>query len=272
MRRSCGECWRKFRSRLNPGKAQVHPLISFLTISYLMKKTLEQQHVVVVGGSSGFGLATAQALHSQGARLTLVARRGDQLLPVAAGLDAQAIVGDLTAPSLDWAANIQGPVDHLFLAAGAFAGGGLLDTDAESLRPAVEARLWGPVKLLQKLEARLAPEASVVLTGGVSTRRPNRGAWVTNVATALADQLARVLAIEMGPRRVNAVAPGFALTPMWDGMSAMEREGYAAFFRERTPTGRLTTAEDVAQAVIALMLNPAINGQTIYVDGGYSAA
>jgi NAD(P)-dependent dehydrogenase (short-subunit alcohol dehydrogenase family) len=237
-----------------------------------MKNKMEQKHVVVVGGSSGFGLATATELKRQGARLTLVGRRVDPLLPLAGKLGAKAIVGDLTEPGLEWAAGIDGPVDHLFIAAGAFVGGGLLETDPEGLRPAVEARLWGPVKLIRKIEGRLAPEASVVLTGGVSTRRPNRGAWVTNVATALADQLARVLAVELAPRRVNAVAPGFALTPMWDGLSEGEREGYATFFRERTPTGRLATAEDVAEAVIALMANPAINGQTIYVDGGYSAA
>lgn len=234
--------------------------------------SLNHKRILVAGASSGFGLAVATALTAHSAELTLVARRTAPLFAAAGRLKATAIAGDLMDPELRWADSLTGPLDHVYFAAGAFQPGAFLETDPESLRPALEARLWGPARLLRRIHHLLSPQASITFTGGISTLRPNKGAWITNIATALSDQLARTLAIELALLRFNCVAPGFSLTPMWDNLSPEAREGYAAFFHSRTPTQRLTTPEDVAAAVLALMSNPGINGQTIYVDGAYTIA
>ena len=233
---------------------------------------LHQKHILIVGASSGIGLAVAEAAAAQSATLTLVARGPERLLPIATRLNATAITGDITNPALDWTNAIAKPIDHVYIAAGAFLGGGFLETDPETLRPAIEARLWGPARLIRKLHPNLAPHASITFTGGISTPRPNKGAWITNIATAISDQLARALAIELAPLRFNTVAPGFVQTPMWDFLTPEQRDGYTQHFTSRTPLARLATAEDVAAAVLSLMSNPAISGQTLYVDGAYTIA
>lgn len=233
---------------------------------------LKNQHIVIIGGSSGFGLAAAKQAHAQGARLTLVARDSARLTEAAAGFGATAIVGDMNSPNLDWAKSIAGPIDHVFFSAGSFAGGPFLGGDLDQFRPAIEGRLWGAAKLVQALHGLVNTNGSFTFTGGISTRKPNPGAWITNIATAVADQMAKSLAIELAPLRFNTVAPGFSETPMWDFLSEEDRNGFAENFRSKTPTKRLVSPDDVAAAVLALMANPGINGQAVYIDGGYTAA
>jgi NAD(P)-dependent dehydrogenase (short-subunit alcohol dehydrogenase family) len=233
---------------------------------------LKDAHLLIAGGSSGFGLAVAQAASAQGAKLTLVARNSDRLKLAAAQLHAHAIPGDITDSNLSWASQLEGPIDHVYISAGSFVGGSFLETRLDDFRPAIEARLWGPAKLVQAVHSKLSPDASVTFSGGVSTLRPNAGSWVTNIATSIADQMAKAFAIELAPLRFNTVAAGFTDTPMWDMLSAADRKNYIELFTAKTPTRRISTAEDVAAAVIGLMTNRSINGQSIYVDGGYTFA
>ena len=115
----------------------------------------------------------------------------------------------------------------------------------------------------------MQPNGSFVFTGGVSTARPVPGAWATAVATAAAEQMARALAVEIAPVRVNAVAPGWTDTPMWDEIFGENKREVFAGVAEKLLTKRLATAEEVAQAVIFLMNNNSITGETIHVEGGH---
>jgi NAD(P)-dependent dehydrogenase (short-subunit alcohol dehydrogenase family) len=234
---------------------------------------LNNKHVVVIGGTSGIGREVAAIAKSTGARVTVVARDPAKLEATSRELDVTGLVGDITANDVrSWAAQIEGTIDHVYFSAGTFIGGPFLDADLDGYRSAIEARMWGPAKVIQAIYSHLAEDASITFTGGVSTRSPNPGAWVTNIGTAVADQMAKSLAVELAPRRFNTLAPGFILTPMWDMLSKDDRDGYTAFFTEKTPTKRLATVQDAANAVIALFNNPGINGQAIYVDGGYTFA
>ena len=82
------------------------------------------------------------------------------------------------------------------------------------------------------------PGGSFTFTGGLSSDRPVPGAWVSGIATMATEQLARVLALELAPIRFNAIAPGY------------------------------TATDEVAQAVLLLMQNEAMTGETIHVDCG----
>ena len=230
---------------------------------------LKNKHVVIIGGTSGIGLEVARKAQIEQAQITLVARNRDNLAKISSELNTKFIIGDIKCPEL-WANQIDAPVDHLYISAGTFMGGAFLETNLDLFRPTLEDRLWGPAQLIQILSANFTSQSSVTFTGGVSTRKPNNGAWITNIATAIADQMARAFAIELAPIRFNTVAPGFVTTPMWDFLSKDELEGYKENFISKTPTRRLATTLDLAKAVISIMQNEGLNGQSIYVDGGYT--
>ncbi|NIJ54605.1 SDR family oxidoreductase [Dyadobacter arcticus] len=109
---------------------------------------------------------------------------------------------------------------------------------------------------------------SITFTGGVSTDRPITGAWVSGLATASAEQLAKVLVMEFPTIRFNAVAPGNTDTPMWDGIMGENKIGILANVAERLPFKKIASADEVASAAVFLMSNASITGEVIHVDGG----
>ena len=114
----------------------------------------------------------------------------------------------------------------------------------------------------------MRPGGSFTFTGGLSSDRPVRGAWVSGVATMATEQLARVLALELAPLRFNAIAPGYTDTPMWDRIFPENGVRALSDVTKTHPIPRLVTADEVAQAVMLLMQNGAMTGETIHVDCG----
>jgi NAD(P)-dependent dehydrogenase (short-subunit alcohol dehydrogenase family) len=235
--------------------------------------SLAQRHLVVVGGSSGIGLAVARQARAAGARVTLVARSTDRLRDAARTLDDSVAVVpvDVTdAQAVQLAFDSIARPDHVYLSAASFVGGSVLETPLSQLRAAFETRLWGAVHVVRAVAPRMQQRGgSFVLTGGVSTDRPAQGAWPTAVATAAAEQLARCLALELAPLRFNAVAPGWTDTPMWDSLLGDAKAATFASVAGRLPTGRIASADEVAQAVLLLMGNASINAEVLHVDGGH---
>jgi len=236
---------------------------------------LSNQHLLVVGGSSGIGLAVARQGLAAGMRVTVLGRKPERLRQA-----AESLPGIATLPlDIEDAAAVARtlatvPVpDQVYLAAGRFIGGTVFDTPVAELRGAMEARVWGALHCVRALAPRMhGPRASFVLTGGVSTDRPAIGAWMTSVATAAAEQLARVLALELAPLRVNAIAPGWTDTPMWDDILGESKAEQFQAVGQRLPVGRIARADEAAMAVLQLMANPAITGEVLHVDGGHRLA
>ena len=115
---------------------------------------------------------------------------------------------------------------------------------------------------------KMNPEGSITFTGGVSTDRPIAGAWVSGLATASAEQLARVLVMEYPDVRFNAVAPGYTDTPMWDTILGSDKESVLSEVAKSLPVKKIASAEEVASAVVFLMSNASVTGETIHIDGG----
>jgi NAD(P)-dependent dehydrogenase (short-subunit alcohol dehydrogenase family) len=160
--------------------------------------------------------------------------------------------------------------DHIYVAAGSFVGGPILEGTLGHFRSALEDRLWGTVNVVRAAAPKMKrPGASFVFTGGVSTDRPVKGAWATAIGTAVGEQLARALAVELAPLRFNAVSPGWTDTPMWDGILGDSKASTFAAVGAQIPVGRIATAEEAAQAVLLLMANRSLNAEVLHVDGGH---
>lgn len=233
---------------------------------------LQNQRVVLLGGTSGIGLATAQAALAAGATVVVVSSRSQRVASALAVLGERA---EGHAVDLNDEAAVRGlfeqldVFDHLVYSAGdPLQIGPLGSTGIDAVRKAFDVRLFGAITAVKHAAPHLRPGGSVVLTGGVASLRPQRG-WTAGATICGAmEAFTRALAVELAPIRVNLVSPGFVRTPLWASIPEAEREAMYATIGAALPVGRVGEAEDIAQTYLYLMTNRYSTGQTVVVDGG----
>jgi NAD(P)-dependent dehydrogenase (short-subunit alcohol dehydrogenase family) len=237
-----------------------------------MAKTLQGKKVVILGGSSGIGLATARAAADDGAEVVVTSSGKDKVARAVASLGGRATgeVANLVDEGETRALFERvGALDHLVFTAGeSLIIGPLATTDLGAVRKAFELRVFGAMTAAKHAAARIRPGGSIVLTHGIAGARPQSGWSVGASVCGAMDALTRALAVELAPVRVNAVSPGFVRTPLWGNIPETERE---ALFREagrKLPVGRVGEADEIAEAYVYLMRNGFSTGQTVIVDGG----
>jgi len=238
--------------------------------------TLKGKRVVVLGGTSGIGLAVAQAAAEEGASVVVASHREEAVNRARAALSAQP-GSEVTAQVVD--VSREDAIQAFFTGAGRFDHlaytcgddlpiGPLARVDLRVARARFEVRYWGAVAAVKYGAPSIREGGSIVLTSGFSATRPRPG-WTSQASIQSAvEGLTRALALELGPLRVNAVSPGVSRTPRWD---AWTEEARAAFYRnevERLPVKRVGEASDLAAAFIYLMKNPYATGCVLPVDGG----
>ena len=233
---------------------------------------LQQKRVVVVGGSSGIGLAVALEAASQGAKVVIVSSNAQRVQKAVQSIggeaEGQAIdVSDEGAVATFFAK--LGSFDHLVFTAGdSLRLSELASTDLQQVRRAFELRYWAALAAVKYGSPHIRKDGSIVLTTGIAGRRPRKG-WVVAASVCGAiEALTRALAVELAPIRVNAVSPGVVRTNLWQAMSASERESLYETVGKSLPVGRVGEASEIAQAYLFLMQEGFSTGQTIVVDGG----
>ncbi|MGF6654597.1 NAD(P)-dependent dehydrogenase (short-subunit alcohol dehydrogenase family) [Paraburkholderia youngii] len=233
---------------------------------------LQHQHVVLLGGTSGIGLATAEAALAAGASVSVVSSRSERVAEAVARLGdrVNGYTVDLSNASAVRALFGQvGAIDHLVYSAGdSLRTGALADMDLATVRQLFEVRVFGAIAAVKHAAPYLRPGGSVVLTSGIASLRPQKGwAALASVCSAM-EGLTRALAVELAPVRVNLVSPGLVRTPLWNDLPEFEREALYAASAAALPVGRVGEAEDLAQAYVYLVTNRYATGQNIVVDGG----
>ncbi|KWI80584.1 short-chain dehydrogenase [Burkholderia ubonensis] len=228
-------------------------------------------HVVVFGASSGIGLAAAAAAKARGADLTLVGRTPAKLEAAARTIGgartAVADIADRQAVAAVFAEMTR--VDHLVITAGSFIVGKLADADPEQLLAAVRERIAGPVHAIRAALPLMPPTASIVLTSGQLSDRPSGdGTAVIAAAVSGVEALARSLALELKPIRVNVVSPGFVDTPLFDVFGPESRDSILAQAAATLPVGRVGRPDEVGEAIAFLLGNGYVNAEILHVDGG----
>jgi NAD(P)-dependent dehydrogenase (short-subunit alcohol dehydrogenase family) len=233
---------------------------------------LQDKRVVILGGSSGIGLAVAEQAASQGAKIVVASSNAGRLQKAIEfiGGEAQGLVVDVADErAVETVFSELGPFDHLIFTAGdSLSVQDLATTDLKQARHSFELRYWSALAAVKYGSPHIRKGGSIVLTTGVAGRRPHKGWVVPASVCGTLEALTRALAIELAPIRVNAVSPGVLRTNLWQNMDADQREQLYESVGKILPVGRVGEAHDVAQAYLFLMQEGFSTGQTVVVDGG----
>jgi NAD(P)-dependent dehydrogenase (short-subunit alcohol dehydrogenase family) len=233
---------------------------------------LQEKKVVVLGGTSGIGLAVAKAAIRDGASVVVASSRGTKVSEALAVLGKRAegeVVNLAEEAQIRQMFSRLGSFDHLVYTAGdSLQLGDLKGTDLTAARAFFELRVFGAMAAIKHAAAGIRPGGSVTLTHGIAGLRPQRGWTIPASICGAIEALTRALAVELAPIRVNAVSPGIVRTPLWSGIPEADREAMYRDVGARLPVGRVGEADEIAQTYLYLMQNAFSTGQTVVIDGG----
>jgi NAD(P)-dependent dehydrogenase (short-subunit alcohol dehydrogenase family) len=243
---------------------------SQLSFANLTAASLRDRVVVVFGGTSGIGLSAAVQAKAVGAKVIVIGNDPERARQAAEQHDFEWRTADVTKSESIYAALQEIPrVDHLVLLAGTFVAAKVIDGDVDYLRRAFDERMWASVHAIRALGDRLSKEGSITFISGSLADRPNaQGTAVLAAASAAMEALARGLALELAPVRVNTLSPGHIETPLLHKVLGDARDTVLPAMRASTPLKRLGTPDEAGSAVVFLMANGWMNGATLNIDGG----
>ncbi|BCY09549.1 SDR family NAD(P)-dependent oxidoreductase [Actinoplanes sp. L3-i22] len=225
--------------------------------------------VLVVGRAGGIARAITLAVREAGGQV-VVAGRDPEALAAAyddPGVTAEQV--DLTDErSVAALAGRLGRVDHVVSTASARARGVVGELDHDTVLASFDVKVLGPILLAKHFAPRLPADGSFVLFSGSSARKPTAGMLAVGATNAAVDVVARGLAVELAPIRVNAISPGTIDTGAYDGLGEQRKAELFAARRAGSPARRIGTAADVAEAVLFALTSTFVTGQVLGVDGG----
>src|SRR6266702_8629136 len=202
-----------------------------------------------------------------GKKIVVASRNAERLDKVAEKLNAIAIPADVTND--DSVANLFrtcGPVDHVVVTAAQLRTGPFKTVAMDDVRATMEGKFWGAWRVAREAEIRAG--GSLTLVTGFLSARPRPNSAIISAANGALESLARALALELAPVRVNAVSPGVIDTPIRAAMPEAARKEMLAKTAAALPVGRVGMAEDIARQIASFMSNGFATGSIVYIDGG----
>ncbi|KAM5355151.1 hypothetical protein ACJ41O_001797 [Fusarium nematophilum] len=260
------------------------------TMAHFINK-LQNKRVLVLGGSTGIGFAVALASLEHGADVILSSSNQEKIDKAihrlethiqTAQLPQRKIFGnacDLSDPAtleenvknlLEFATQA-GKIDHVVFTAGNFIALPALDAvTTEHITQLNTVRITGCLILAKHLPGYInhTSESSLTVTASTTHWRPGNGWSVLNGAAGGVESMARGLAVDLKPLRVNCVTPGFVHTELFDGFPQEALEGMFAAMKRESLIEKVGTAEELAEAYVYLMKSTFATGSTVVVDGG----
>ena len=234
----------------------------------------EDGAVVIIGGSSGIGLAVARRCLAGGHRVVVAGRSAERLAAARAQLGSPERLASCRADigvKADLASlfGAAGTVAHVVVTAADLPYGRLTELAEDSMLRAVRSKVLGPLLAAQAAAPRLAARGSITYISGIAAYRPALGGSLAATVNGALESMVRALALELAPARVNAVSPGWVDTPVWDHIAAPDvKRARLADMASRLPGKRNGQPEDAANAVMFLMNDEFITGTALHAEGG----
>ncbi|HEY6638510.1 MAG TPA: SDR family oxidoreductase [Solirubrobacterales bacterium] len=229
------------------------------------------QTVVVIGGSAGIGLETARRARTDGAEVILTGRNPERLQHAADELGAQrAEAFDAHDPASlqSFFEGLATPIDHVMVTAGAPRYKPPLEMTPEEARDGLTDHSVLALQVARHAAGKIRPGGALLLMGGTGGRRIGRGYEIVNAVTAAMPAITASLALDLAPIRVNLIAAGFVDTPLSASLLGDDLDRRREELRSTLPIGRVVEPADVAALAVHLMINTAITGATVDIDGG----
>lgn len=253
------------------------------------RNKLEGKRVLVIGGTSGIGFCTAEACVEFGAIVTVASSRQEKITKTIERLttsypDAKARISghpvDLAGGDVEEElktlfefATKDGKLDHIVNTAGdSLSFKKLPEVTPQDIQKQAQVRYVGSL-----LMAKLAPQymnqtshSSISLTGGINSTKPGPGWSVLAGWGAAKEGMARGLAVDLKPIRVNVVSPGAIETELFDSFGdPNRRQQVVDMYKSKTLSGKIGSPEDTAEAYLYCMRDTFVTGSTLITDGGY---
>ncbi len=233
--------------------------------------------IVVIGGSSGIGLAVARRSLDDGATVVIAGRSQQRLDAACADLDRTGLpAGRMSAHPVDIGDPAQvtrlfdrvGTLSHLVVTAADLPYGPVVSLSEDSMVRAVRSKILGPLFAAQQAAPRITKPGSITFTSGIAASRPAPGGALAATVNGALESMVLALALELAPIRVNAVSPGWVDTPVWDRLAAPDvKDARLADLAARLPARRLGRPEDIANAVAFLMADSFVTGTVLHAEG-----
>ena len=233
--------------------------------------------IVVIGGSSGIGLAVARRSLDDGATVVIAGRSQQRLDAARADLARTGPpAGRLSAHPVDIGDPAQvtrlfdrvGTLSHLVVTAADLPYGPVVSLSEDSMVRAVRSKILGPLFAAQQAAPRITKPGSITFTSGIAASRPAPGGALAATVNGALESMVLALALELAPIRVNAVSPGWVDTPVWDRLATPDvKNARLADLAARLPARRLGRPEDIANAVAFLIADTFVTGTVLHAEG-----
>ena len=235
--------------------------------------SLQGSRVIIVGGSSGLGLATARVALTRGAQVAVTGRSPERLRAVQSELGEglkTAAVDALDEAAMQTFLQSRDGIDHLFVTIGSYVADHHLEPAMDTLRGPLDTRLVSALHATKYALAKMSERGSITLMSGTAVARPIPGTSMSSASCGAVEGLMRGLAVDLAPIRVNALRAGFFDTPFLDDALGNQRAAVVADLEARLLVGRIGQPEEAAAAVIFMMETGYVTGSCLTIDGGGS--
>lgn len=231
------------------------------------------QKILVVGGSSGIGLATAKLADTLGGQVTIASRTADKVNAAkkSLGSNVSGRVIDLTDDRGVEDFFSTGPTwDHVIVTGSQVKIAPVRELPLDTARASFDSKFWGFYRVARS--ARIQPGGSLGVVAGVLATRPVAGRALMGAINGALESLVQGLALELKPVRVNAVSPATIDTEMWSAMSDDARNAMFAKVTATYPAGCVGKPEDIARQLLLFAGTKYATGTIVTLDGGASIA